>query len=273
MKLASIIYGKSLDSLEFSHQGYLSVLQALPKGQSKWKDTYAMLKDNFLFFSKGPKSPPIDAIYFSSIKVNECDPLKIKRENCFSIHTQVFSAADKDSLSVWMKAFSNTQRWFEVEYDDITTATLMAYSKSNKTKSSTNVKALSPFFGFTIDDIAKREKRNVPTFIEYLTNFILTHGLEEEGLFRIPGSLVEMNELQEMFDTSTSMPDLSKYDIHTVCGVLKSFFRSMPNSIFTIEIESKLIPILCSLRTNHFQLHQGLSQISSVLKMMLSTPS
>ena len=274
MKLASVVYGKSLDSLEYTYQGPLSVLQTKSQGAGKWKDCYAMLRDNFLFFAKGPKTPPSDAIYFNSITVKDCDPTFFKRKNCFSVHTQLFSAPDEKTFGEWKSALSHTPRWFEVYYDEVSAATIMAYCKMSKKalKTDSSLMNASPNFGFTIEDIAKREGRCVPALLEHMISYILKHGLDEEGIFRISGSTDGVRELQESFDTSPTLPDLAAYDIHTVCSVFKSFFRSLPAPVIGAELETKLRPILLALRTNQYQLHQGLSQISSLLKMTLSAP-
>eukprot|EP01118_Nematostelium_gracile_P016664 TRINITY_DN6959_c0_g1_i2.p1 TRINITY_DN6959_c0_g1~~TRINITY_DN6959_c0_g1_i2.p1 ORF type:complete len:194 (-),score=62.58 TRINITY_DN6959_c0_g1_i2:2-583(-) len=57
-------------------------------------------------------------------------------------------------------------------------------------------------------------------------------GLKTVGLYRESGSISEMKKLKEEFATK-KVVDLTAYlNPHTVAGVLKQYFREMPNPIF-----------------------------------------
>jgi breakpoint cluster region protein len=59
--------------------------------------------------------------------------------------------------------------------------------------------------------------------------------LKETGIFRLSGSTAEMNELKDCFNRG-EIPDLSKYSVHSIAGVLKLFFRQLPEPLFTFEL-------------------------------------
>lgn len=54
-----------------------------------------------------------------------------------------------------------------------------------------------------------------------------TRGLSEEGIYRVPGSDKEIKALKERFLRGKSLPNLSNYDIHVICGCIKDFLRSL----------------------------------------------
>ncbi len=49
------------------------------------------------------------------------------------------------------------------------------------------------------------------------------------------GGAAEMNEIKEFINRS-EVPDLSKYSVHSVAGVLKLFFRQLPEPLFTFDL-------------------------------------
>lgn len=81
----------------------------------------------------------------------------------------------------------------------------------------------------------------VPPIISDCVNQILKRGLEEEGIFRISGSLTTIKNYREAYDLHQKV-DLSKdFDIHNIAGILKMYLREMPENIFTNETLPKLL--------------------------------
>jgi breakpoint cluster region protein len=68
------------------------------------------------------------------------------------------------------------------------------------------------------------------------TTLLNSSGLQETGIFRLSGASSEMNELKELIEMG--MPyDLHKYSVHSVAGILKLFFRQLPEPLFTFRFE------------------------------------
>ncbi|KAF7725144.1 hypothetical protein EC973_000396 [Apophysomyces ossiformis] len=70
----------------------------------------------------------------------------------------------------------------------------------------------------------------VPKIVHECFTEIMMKGLEVEGLFRLSGSAVEINKLQNQFECGIPV-DLASYDIHAVAGVVKKYFRSLPDAV------------------------------------------
>lgn len=56
---------------------------------------------------------------------------------------------------------------------------------------------------------------------------IETRGLTEEGIFRVSGSEKDIKALKERFLRGRTIPNLSKIDIHVICGCVKDFLRNL----------------------------------------------
>jgi len=58
--------------------------------------------------------------------------------------------------------------------------------------------------------------------------------MKEEGLFRVPGSSEEITKMKVTFDRDGQC-DLSGFETASVAGVLKLYFREMPEPLFTFD--------------------------------------
>ena len=59
--------------------------------------------------------------------------------------------------------------------------------------------------------------------------------MKTTGLFRLAGNQEKIQELQKQFNTGKE-PDLSLEDVHTVSGLLKSYFRNLSNPLVPFEL-------------------------------------
>uniref|UniRef100_A0A8C5BKK7 SLIT-ROBO Rho GTPase activating protein 3 n=1 Tax=Gadus morhua TaxID=8049 RepID=A0A8C5BKK7_GADMO len=64
-----------------------------------------------------------------------------------------------------------------------------------------------------------------------------TLGLQQQGIFRVPGSQVEVNDIKNSFERGEDplVDDQNDHDINSVAGVLKLYFRGLENPIFPKE--------------------------------------
>ncbi len=74
------------------------------------------------------------------------------------------------------------------------------------------------------------------------TAFHLVHngGLQIEGIFRVPAPNSDIGALKDAFDLGGNF-DLNKYDFHVVACAFKTFFRDMPDPIFTYDSYAELM--------------------------------
>ncbi|CAH2312721.1 SLIT-ROBO Rho GTPase-activating 3 isoform X2 [Pelobates cultripes] len=90
----------------------------------------------------------------------------------------------------------------------------------------------------------------IPLVVESCIRYINLYGLQQQGIFRVPGSQVEVNDIKNSFERGEDplVEDHTERDINSVAGVLKLYFRGLENPLFpkerfldlisTIKIES-----------------------------------
>jgi len=65
-------------------------------------------------------------------------------------------------------------------------------------------------------------------------------GLEVEGIYRLSGTQSHVNKIKAMFDNDASRVDFRDpanfiHDVNSVAGLLKQFFRDLPDPLLTSE--------------------------------------
>uniref|UniRef100_A0A6Q2X392 SLIT-ROBO Rho GTPase-activating protein 1 n=1 Tax=Esox lucius TaxID=8010 RepID=A0A6Q2X392_ESOLU len=78
----------------------------------------------------------------------------------------------------------------------------------------------------------------IPVVVESCVRYINLYGLQQQGIFRIPGSQVEVNDIKNSFERGEDplVDDQSDHDIMAVAGVLKLYFRGLENPLFPKEL-------------------------------------
>ncbi|XP_057702123.1 SLIT-ROBO Rho GTPase-activating protein 3 isoform X2 [Corythoichthys intestinalis] len=77
----------------------------------------------------------------------------------------------------------------------------------------------------------------IPLVVESCVRYINLYGLQQQGIFRVPGSQVEVNDIKNSFERGEDplIDDHNEHDINSVAGVLKLYFRGLENSLFPKE--------------------------------------
>jgi hypothetical protein len=73
--------------------------------------------------------------------------------------------------------------------------------------------------------------------------------VEAEGIFRQSGGHAVMQKIKESYDAGYPI-QLSKYDVHEVTGILKQFFRELPEPLIPGDINQKIAEVLCKFKKN-----------------------
>uniref|UniRef100_A0A8C7RL13 SLIT-ROBO Rho GTPase activating protein 1b n=1 Tax=Oncorhynchus mykiss TaxID=8022 RepID=A0A8C7RL13_ONCMY len=73
--------------------------------------------------------------------------------------------------------------------------------------------------------------------------YINLHGLQHQGIFRVSGSQVEVNDIKNSFERGNDplIDEENNHDINSVAGVLKLYFRGLENPLFPKERFNDLI--------------------------------
>eukprot|EP01102_Stenamoeba_stenopodia_P010047 TRINITY_DN2985_c0_g1_i1.p1 TRINITY_DN2985_c0_g1~~TRINITY_DN2985_c0_g1_i1.p1 ORF type:complete len:368 (-),score=83.36 TRINITY_DN2985_c0_g1_i1:124-1227(-) len=104
-------------------------------------------------------------------------------------------------------------------------------------------------FGVDLLNVLRRysrngESRTVPIILEKCIAYIEANG-NTEGIYRLSGSHGAIQKLKAAFNESEQQVDLDKNenanDVHCVTGVLKLYFRELPNPLLTYELYDEFV--------------------------------
>ncbi|PSS03233.1 hypothetical protein BD289DRAFT_478703 [Coniella lustricola] len=105
-----------------------------------------------------------------------------------------------------------------------------------------------PVFGVSLSRLYDRDQLAVPMVVYQCIQAVDLFGLNLEGIYRLSGSLPHVNKLKSMFDTDATSPELDFrnpenffHDVNSVAGLLKQFFRDLPDPLLTREYYDQFI--------------------------------
>nr|XP_013054693.2 rho GTPase-activating protein 25 [Anser cygnoides] len=74
-------------------------------------------------------------------------------------------------------------------------------------------------------------QHQVPILVEKCADFIREHGVNEEGIFRLPGQDNLVKQLRDTFDAGERPSFDRDTDVHTVASLLKLYLRELPEPV------------------------------------------
>ncbi|KAK1901120.1 SLIT-ROBO Rho GTPase-activating protein 3 [Dissostichus eleginoides] len=79
--------------------------------------------------------------------------------------------------------------------------------------------------------------QSIPAVVESCVRYINLYGLQQQGIFRVPGSQIEVNDIKNAFERGEDplVDDQADHDINSIAGVLKLYFRGLENPMFPKE--------------------------------------
>uniref|UniRef100_A0A3Q2XZL4 SLIT-ROBO Rho GTPase-activating protein 1 n=1 Tax=Hippocampus comes TaxID=109280 RepID=A0A3Q2XZL4_HIPCM len=83
----------------------------------------------------------------------------------------------------------------------------------------------------------------IPRVVESCIRYINLYGLQHQGIFRVSGSQLEVNDIKNSFERGNDplIDDENNHDINSVAGVLKLYFRGLENPLFPKDRFSELL--------------------------------
>ncbi len=86
----------------------------------------------------------------------------------------------------------------------------------------------------------------IPRICYECIEFLRKNGLEIEGLFRVPGNNLQINSLKASFEKDEDILFVSGEtgtNVHVVGGVLKAFFRDLPEPVIPFQQYDDIIKL------------------------------
>ncbi|KAK4239158.1 hypothetical protein C8A03DRAFT_43177 [Achaetomium macrosporum] len=105
-----------------------------------------------------------------------------------------------------------------------------------------------PMFGVSLSALYERDGLAVPMVVYQCIQAVDLFGLNVVGIYRLSGSVPHVNKLKQLFDTDSRSSNLDFrnpenffHDVNSVAGLLKQFFRDLPEPLMTRENYSAFI--------------------------------
>jgi len=144
--------------------------------------------------------------------------------------------------------FSPAQTHFpSVPYNQTSTLGQVPYAQSPMRSSTpqngsylAEMPPLRPVFGVSLEDLFNRDGSAVPMIVYQCLQAVDLFGLEVEGIYRLSGTASHIGKLRSVFDNDASQVDFRNpenffHDVNSVAGLLKQFFRDLPEPLLTRE--------------------------------------
>ncbi|KAF2150333.1 RhoGAP-domain-containing protein [Myriangium duriaei CBS 260.36] len=103
-----------------------------------------------------------------------------------------------------------------------------------------------PVFGVDLEELFQRDGSAVPMVVYQCMQAVDLFGLSVEGIYRQNGTAQHIQQLKANFDHDASRVDFRNpasfhHDVNSVAGLLKQFFRDLPDPLLTKERYSEFI--------------------------------
>uniref|UniRef100_A0A3B4T9R9 SLIT-ROBO Rho GTPase-activating protein 1 n=1 Tax=Seriola dumerili TaxID=41447 RepID=A0A3B4T9R9_SERDU len=94
---------------------------------------------------------------------------------------------------------------------------------------------------------------------------VCSGSLQHEGIFRVSGSQVEVNDIKNAFERGEDplAGDQNDHDMDSIAGVLKLYFRGLDHALFPKEVFHDLISCVCNLQERAVHIKKVLQSLLS----------
>uniref|UniRef100_A0A671UCR9 SLIT-ROBO Rho GTPase-activating protein 3 n=1 Tax=Sparus aurata TaxID=8175 RepID=A0A671UCR9_SPAAU len=124
-------------------------------------------------------------------------------------------------------------------------------------------------FNGNMETFIKDSGQPIPLVVESCIRYINLYGLQQQGIFRVPGSQVEVNDIKNSFERGEDplIDDQNEHDINSVAGVLKLYFRGLENPIFPKE---RFLDFISTISKS--QLESGAERAHHIQQIVVTLP-
>ncbi|XP_062579813.1 active breakpoint cluster region-related protein-like isoform X2 [Saccostrea cucullata] len=203
-------------------------------------DTYVQLHlDSYGYFFMQAKTRPC----VNSVEPNWDQDFELELEGSQTLRILCYTVnkEGEDEL-IGRSALELSRAWLSSSFKEqkisMNTLSLMIsvrHTPATKTLKRSPSKIQGGLFGTKIGVVCNRERKTIPSFVTACIKEVEARGMEEVGVYRISGVTSEIQRIKKAFDKNlrAGLNLLGDSDIHAVTGVLKLYFRELPEPLFT----------------------------------------
>ncbi|XP_072190168.1 protein FAM13A isoform X6 [Excalfactoria chinensis] len=100
-------------------------------------------------------------------------------------------------------------------------------------------------FGVSLLELQQQglSKNGIPIVVWNIVEYLTQHGMTQEGLFRVNGSIKTVEQLRLQYERGEEVDLVKDGDVYSAASLLKLFLRELPDGIITSALHSKFIQL------------------------------
>ncbi|XP_045850227.1 protein FAM13A isoform X1 [Meles meles] len=100
-------------------------------------------------------------------------------------------------------------------------------------------------FGVSLQDLEQQglTENGVPAIVGTIVEFLVKHGLTQEGLFRVNGNVKVVEQLRWKFESGAPVELGKDGDVCSAASLLKLFLRELPESVVTAALHPRFVQL------------------------------
>ncbi|XP_037991122.1 protein FAM13A isoform X4 [Motacilla alba alba] len=117
----------------------------------------------------------------------------------------------------------------------------IAVSPLNKQRDTTCPKV----FGVSLLELQQQglSKNGIPIVVWNIVEYLTQHGMTQEGLFRVNGSMKMVEQLRLQYERGEEVELVKDGDVYSAASLLKLFLRELPDGIITSALQPRFIQL------------------------------
>ncbi|XP_030049954.1 rho GTPase-activating protein 4 [Microcaecilia unicolor] len=144
---------------------------------------------------------------------------------------------------------------------------LSSSGKSQRLRKRPSSQYIHKLFNGDLEQFIQSSGQRIPLVMESCIRFINLHGLQHEGIFRVSGSQIQVNEIRDAFEMGEDplLDGYSEHDVDSVAGVLKLYLRGFQKPLFPQDLFDDLLHCV--------QIEDMTERTCNIKKVIMSLPS
>ncbi|XP_027973628.1 protein FAM13A-like, partial [Eumetopias jubatus] len=100
-------------------------------------------------------------------------------------------------------------------------------------------------FGVSLQDLQQQglTENGIPAIVGTIVEYLVKHGLTQEGLFRVNGNVKVVEQLRCKFESGAPVELGRDGDVCSAASLLKLFLRELPESVVTSALHPRFIQL------------------------------
>ncbi|XP_064366533.1 protein FAM13A isoform X6 [Dromaius novaehollandiae] len=117
-------------------------------------------------------------------------------------------------------------------------------------------------FGVSLLELQRQglSKNGIPIVVCNIVEYLTQHGMSQEGLFRVNGSMKMVEQLRLQYERGEEVELVKDGDVYSAASLLKLFLRELPDGIITSALHPRFIQLYQDTR-NDMQKENNLKEL------------